>query len=243
MTGQRFPKTFEFYPSGLVRASSAGTSSSSHLGTTGSGSGGPPSPHPPSIPGRAGCRSRRSAQDRMRCSGSETFVTSTSAILYDSTDSLFIDDGGAWISCLSCSLAHSLSVPPFHPPPVPTPLSLLLSLCHFSFFLYLFPPFPLSAPTPPSALSPSLLLSPLDLSLSCTPFLCGRRQGRLLGGKAAHPLRHFPLLDLYRETFLAIKTVQQWNVLSCSVMRSLSGRQSKKAEGPECCKRDLTSLM
>lgn len=99
----------------------------------------------------------------MRCSGSETFVTSTSAIPYDSTGSLFIDGGGAWISCLSCSLAHSLSVPPFHPPSLC--LSLLLSLSLSSFFLYLFPPFPLSAPTSPSALFSSLLLSPLGLSL------------------------------------------------------------------------------
>lgn len=163
----------------------------------------------PTIPGRAGYSGRESAQHRMKCSGSETFVTSTSAILSDHVGGLFIDAGGARVSRLSCALSHHLSVTPPHPPSLPQsppPLFLfsfsLLSSLHFSSPFPSLPchsiPFPLSLP-PLLPYLPALFpppgLSPLDRPF--TPFTPGRRPERLPGGRTAHPLRHFPLLDLY----------------------------------------------
>lgn len=146
------------------------------------------------IPSRTGCRSRRSAPDRMRCSGSrDLYNPHICCPLSDGTGSLFKDSGGAGprrVCCFSPPVSCSLLNPSFLPTLPPSPLSLFLSLS-LCFLLFLpLSPCPSLWPCLPPCLffpSPPLLLH---------PFTVGRTSERLPGGGAAHPLRHLPLSGL-----------------------------------------------
>lgn len=185
---------------GPVRAASAGSSSSSLLWTP------PPRPCPPHTSPRADCSSR-SAQDRMRCSGSGGLCNLASAVLCLTAHGL-LTHGGAGTGespafhahCLALSVSSSFS---------PSLSLSLLSLRPLSFFF-------LSLPVSLSLLLshlparfPSCVSSPLAHFLSCTPLLGGRRLERLLEEGLPSSQVFSPFKSQYEETFLTMKTVQQ----------------------------------
>lgn len=125
--------------------------------------------------------------------------------------------------------------------PLPHP-SLLLLLCHFSFFLYLFPPFL-------SLLQPHLL--PFFLAFSChtrsLPLLHSfsvwektRKASWRKGCPSSQALS--PFISLHRD----LSSNRDCSAMEFTVLLSNAfpvRRQSKKAEWPECCKTDLTFLI
>lgn len=119
----------------------------------------------------------REVSDKMRCSGSRDLCDLHSAVLSDPSPGLFTAaGGGAGERLRLCSASLSPSTLPSLS--LLSPLfSSLPSLC----------PYPTSLPFPPA--------------LSCSPSPGWRRSGRLPGGRAAHPLRHFPLSDLNVKSF------------------------------------------
>lgn len=156
----------------------------------------------PAVPGRAGCGYRRSAPDRMRCSGSGDLCSlHICCPLSGSVGGLFTDVPGAEHGVAPSSLPHV----PCLPLSLPSPLLI-------SFIIFLFPSFRFSVPVPPPCLFS--YSSPVTSSPPYPPILFywegGDHKGFLEEGlPILSALSRFR--SLYKDTFLVVKTIQQWN--------------------------------